>query len=333
MPEPTHARTTPSAESSAEIARIRQFNRAWTRSFGLLAERVLESPFSLTEARVLYELANREDPAATRIARDLLLDAGYLSRILRRFERDGLLRPAPSAGDRRRKRLELTSKGRELFAAIDRRQRETIEDLLAPLGAAARQRLSTAVTSMLEVLGSGMRVERNESPRAGACFTLREAVVGDLGWISWRHGVVYAAEQGWDVRFEALCARIVADFVERFDPTGERCWVAVRDGANVGSIMLVRQTATVAKLRLLLVEPSARGLGIGTALVRTCLDFARACGYERVTLFTVDVLQSARRIYEAEGFRRVHREPNREFGEGLTAETYVLELGTRTGAP
>lgn len=310
-----------------DIALVRRFNREWTQRIGVLDEQVLDSPFSLTEARVLYELANRADPSAAAIAKDLRLDAGYLSRILRRFVRDGLLSRRASPVDARRARLALTAKGRRAFGRIDRRQVEVIEGLLAPLPPTARAGLTGAMASILEHVGAP------PATAGDAAFAIREAHVGDLGWITWRHGVVYAAEYGWDVRFEALCARIVADFVEHFDASGERCWIAERGEANVGSIMLVRRSATVAKLRLLLVEPSARGLGIGRALVRTCLDFARACGYERVTLFTVDVLQSARRIYEAEGFRRVHREPNREFGEGLTAETYEVELGTRTGAP
>ena len=316
----------------ADVALVRRFNREWTQRIGVLDEQVLDSPFSLTEARVLYELANRPEPSAAEIARDLRLDAGYLSRILRRFVRDGLLSRRASPADARRARLRLTAKGRRAFARIDRRQAEVIEALLASLSPVDRAGIAAAMASILERLGAEADRRAAVAP-AEPPFTIREATVGDLGWIVYRHGVVYSAEYGWDPRFEALCARVVADYIDHFDPTGERCWVAERGGENVGSIMLVRKSATVAKLRLFLVEPSARGLGIGAALVRTCLDFARACGYARVTLFTVDVLHSARRIYEAEGFRRVHREPNREFGEGLTAETYELDLGIPAGSP
>ncbi len=307
--------------SEQDVALVRRFNRRWTQHIGILDEQILDSPFSLTEARVLYELANRPSPSATDIARDLRLDAGYLSRILRRFARDGLLSRRASADDARRAHLALTAKGRRAFARIDTNQAEIIESILAPLAPAARERITSAMDTILDVVAPDEPTFPAPVP-----FTIRESRVGDLGWIVWRHGVVYAAEHGWDARFEALCARIVADYVAGFDASGERCWIAERDGRNVGSIMLVRKSASVAKLRLLLVEPSARGSGIGAALVRTCLDFARECGYGRVTLFTVDVLHSARRIYEAEGFRRVRREPNTEFGEGLMAETWELEL-------
>ena len=305
-------------EAERRIAIVRRFNRFYTKQIGLLGEGYLETPFSLTEARVLYELAHRERPSATELARELALDAGYLSRILKAFERRRLLARTRSKSDGRQSHLALTARGRAAFAPLDVRSREDIGAMLTRLAPDEQQRLIDAMRTVETVLGA--------RPEGKAAFVLRPHQPGDMGWVVHRHGALYAQEYGFDERFEALVAGVVAKFVERYDPRRERCWIAEKDGEVVGSVFLVRRSRSVAQLRLLLVEPKARGLGIGERLVAECVRFARQAGYRKVTLWTNSVLRSARRIYQASGFRRVHREKHQSFGRELVGETWELAL-------
>jgi DNA-binding MarR family transcriptional regulator/GNAT superfamily N-acetyltransferase len=304
------------------VTAVRRFNRFYTRRIGALGAGHLESPFSLTEVRVLYELAHREDPTAAEIGRELGLDAGYLSRILRGFRKRKLIATRAAPADRRRSLLALTDEGKGVFAQLDQRSSTEIEGMLRVLSGDRQRRLLGAMESIQQLLGdSSETVPSSREP-----YLLRPPGPGDLGWVVHRHGVLYAAEYGWDERFEALVADIVADFVRNFDPRRERCWLAEREGEIVGSVFVVRQSDEVAKLRLLLVEPSARGLGIGTRLVEECVRFARQAGYRTLVLWTNDVLHSARRIYEAAGFRLVKSEPHDSFGHGLLGQTWELTL-------
>ena len=300
------------------VSDVRSFNRFYTRQIGVLEEGLLHSPFSHTEARVLFEVAHREQPEAGELARDLGLDPGYLSRVLRGFHRRRLIGSRPVAGDRRRRRLELTPEGRAAFAELDRRSRADVGAMLRRLPSDDQARLVDAMRTVEALLGAPAALP--------APVRLRDPHPGDLGWVVQRHGVLYAAEYGWDQRFEALVADVVASFVEHYDQRWERCWIAERGGAPVGSVFLVRQSEELAKLRLLLVEPEARGLGVGTRLVDECIRFAREAGYRRITLWTNDVLHAARRIYQAAGFRLVECAPHRRFGTDLVGETWELEL-------
>ncbi len=305
-------------EAEQRIAIVRRFNRFYTKQIGLLGESYLETPFSLTEARVLYELAHRERPSATELARELALDAGYLSRILRGFERRRLLTRTRSKSDGRQSHLALTARGRAAFAPLDVRSREDIGGLLARLGPSEQRRLIDAMRAIETLLGG--------TPGSTASYVLRPHRPGDMGWVVHRHGALYAQEYGFDERFESLVAGVVAKFVERYDPRRERCWIAEQDGEIVGSVFLVRRSRSVVQLRLLLVEPKARGLGIGERLVTECVRFARQAGYRKITLWTNSVLRAARRLYQAAGFRRVHREKHRSFGRALVGETWELTL-------
>jgi len=284
---------------------VRRFNRFYTKRIGVLREGLLESPFSLTEARVLYELAHRDEPTAKDLGAELGLDAGYLSRILRGFERHRLIGRRPSTADGRQSLVSLTAKGEKAFALLDRRSREEVGALIGALPAPEQKRLVAAMDAVQGLLGA--KVESK------APFLLRPPQPGDLGWVVSRHGALYAQEYGYDEEFEALVARIVADFAEGHDQ-------------NVGSVFLVRKSKTVAKLRLLLVEPKARGLGIGARLVGECVRFARQTGYRKLTLWTQSELHAARRLYEEAGFRRVHKERHHSFGHDLVAETWELGL-------
>lgn len=300
------------------IAAVRRFNRFYTQKIGVLQDGLLESPFSLAEARVLYELAHRERPMASDIARDLNLDPGYLSRILRAFQRRGLLRREVSASDARQRRLSLTPAGRAAFAPLDTRSRDDIGALLGSLSGVEQTSLVAAMTT----------IERLLSPQSATApaYVLRPHQSGDIGWITWRHGVLYAAEYGWDERFEAMVAAIMARFVEKFDARRECCWIAEREGEPVGSVALVDDGNGVARLRVLLVEPRARGQGLGRRLVNECLRFARRAGYRRVVLSTYSVLAAARRIYEAAGFRLKEQHKERAYGKRLVGETWELAL-------
>ena len=300
------------------VATVRRFNRFYTKQIGLLHEVYLESSFSLAEARVLYELAHRDKPAATELARELGLDAGYLSRILRGFERRRLIRRTPSKADRRQSHLSLTERGRAAFAPLNVRSRADIGAMLDRLGPGEQRRLIEAMQTIEGFLGA--------PAESRAAYVLRPHQPGDMGWVVHRHGALYGQEYGWDEQFEALVASVVAKFIQNFDPKRERCWIAEKDGEIVGSVFLVSASRTVAQLRLLLVEPKARGLGIGGHLVTECVRFARQVGYRKITLWTNSVLRAARRIYEAAGFRLVRKERHRSFGRDLIGETWELSL-------
>lgn len=307
--------------SLPHVADVRRFNRFYTRQIGVLNEGLLRSHFSLTEVRVLYELAHRSQPTASELATELALDPGYLSRLLSNFTKRGLVRRAPSSADGRQTLLSLTRKGHDTFAGLDERADEEIAGILDRLGPSERARLLDAMGAIRSLFGDEARADEGEAP-----FTLRQHRPGDIGWVTHRHGALYAQEYGWDERFESLVARIVADFVDNYDPKRERCWIAERNGAIVGSVFLVKQTERVAKLRLLLVEPSARGLGIGKRLVAECVRFARETGYHKITLWTQRNLQAARHLYELAGFQLVKSEPHRSFGHKLVAETWELSV-------
>jgi DNA-binding MarR family transcriptional regulator/GNAT superfamily N-acetyltransferase len=301
---------------SHRIAAVRRFTRCYTRVIGVLQEGLLRSRFTLAEARVLYELAQRDDLTTTELGRELGLDLGYLSRILQRFERDGLLAREPSPADRRQIRLSLTEAGRAAFAPLDARSREEVGALLARLPEPAQVSLVTAMHRIETLLGASQP----------APWLLRQHRPGDIGWVVARHGALYAEEYGFDARFEALVARVAGEFLAQHDPQRERCWIAERDGVNVGSVFLVRRSDAEAKLRLLLVEPAARGLGIGRRLTAECIAFAREAGYRRVTLWTNEVLSSARSIYQQAGFRLVASAPHCDFGPPMVGEDWELDL-------
>jgi DNA-binding MarR family transcriptional regulator/N-acetylglutamate synthase-like GNAT family acetyltransferase len=300
------------------IDAVRRFNRFYTRKIGVLQERLLRSPFSLAEARVVYELGQRPTATASELARELALDAGYLSRLIGGLEQAGIVAKAPSPSDGRQTLLSLTAAGHQAFAAVDAQSAEQIGALLGRLPAGEQARLVAALGTVEQVL--------EPLPGARAPYVLRPHRPGDMGWIVHRHGALYAQEFGWDESFEALVAEIVAKFIEGYDAKRERCWLAEREGEILGSVFLVEQSRTVAKLRLLLVEPTARGLGIGARLVDECVRFARQAGYRRVTLWTQSILIAARHIYERAGFRRVREEPHTSFGHDLVGEYWELKL-------
>ena len=307
-------------ELEQRVEAARRFNRFYTRQIGVLHEGAYNSPFSLTEVRVLYELAHRDQPTATALGRDLGLDAGYLSRILRGFERRGLVLKTRSPADGRQSHLSLTAPGRKVFAPLNARSHDEVAAMLGGLSAAAQARVVGAMQTIERLLG-----DRAESLPPASCV-LRPPLPGDLGWVVHRHGAVYAQEYGYNEQFEALVAEIVARFVQRYDAKRERCWIAEQGGEPVGSVFLVERSKTVAQLRLLLVEPKARGSGLGTRLVDECVRFARRAGYRKITLWTQSELRAARRLYEAAGFRVVHKERNHSFGKDLVSETWELEL-------
>lgn len=307
---------------AARISAIRRFNRFYTRTIGVLGEGHLGSPFSLTEVRILYELAHAQPrpPSAAGLGATLGLDPGHLSRLLGRLVRLGLVSRRRSSEDSRRWELALTRSGRTRFEALDRKAHEEVGRLLEPMAEPEQERLVEALLRASGLLGGVAGPDRTP-------YLLRPHRSGDVGWIVQRHGEVYRREYGWDERFEGLVARIGADFLEHFDPGRERAWIAERDGIRVGCVLLVRHTETQAKLRLLLVEPSARGLGLGRRLVRECTEFARAAGYRKIVLWTNSVLTAARAIYQAEGYRCVKAEPHHSYGHELVGETWELALG------
>jgi DNA-binding MarR family transcriptional regulator/N-acetylglutamate synthase-like GNAT family acetyltransferase len=301
------------------VETVRRFNRFYTKQIGVLQEHLVDSPFSLAEARVLYELARGGRRTAGELGRALGLDPGYLSRILRGFRKAGLLGTEVSDRDRRHTLLSLTPRGRRAFARLDRRTQDQIAGLLARLSDADQRRLTEAMQAIEGLLSP-------EVPEKAPLLVLRPPAPGDMGFVVHRHGALYAREYAYDATFEALVAEIVAGFVERHDPARERCWIAERAGEIVGSVFLVKKSATVAKLRLLYVEPHARGLGVGGRLVEECVRFARQAGYRKLTLWTQSELLPARRLYERAGFRRVRADRHKSFGHDLVAETWDLDL-------
>jgi DNA-binding MarR family transcriptional regulator/GNAT superfamily N-acetyltransferase len=312
--------------SDADVAAMRAFTRFYTRLTGVLQEGLLDSPFSLAEVRVLYEIANRPSPTAAEIGSALGLDEGYLSRILRALDRRSLISRERSSSDARQRHISLSVSGRRAFSQLNTRSNDEVRALLARLDEDGRMKLIAAMRSVLRLLddgtANGMRAERE----AQTAYTLRPHRPGDMGWIVHRHGALYAREYAFDERFEALVAKVVADFIEEFDPKRERCWIAEREGEIVGSIFLKRKNNTVAKLRLLYVEPSTRGMGIGRHLVKECIAFARSIGYRKITLWTNSILDSARRIYEEEGFQLLSEEAHHMFGPELIGQTWELVL-------
>lgn len=304
---------------SHRVAAVRRFNRFYTRTIGVLHEGLLRSSFSLAEARVLYELAQRPGTTATSLGRELGLDSGYLSRILQRFERDGLISRVACEADRRQSTLSLTDAGREAFAPLDTSSRDEINALLCTLPEPAQDALVGAMGRIETLLGP-------PDSAATVPWLLRQHRPGDIGWVVARHGALYAEEYGFDQRFEALVAKVAGAFLACHDPKRERCWIAERNGVNIGSVFLVRESDEIARLRLLIVEPAARGLGIGKRLVAECVGFARTAGYLHITLWTNDVLTAARAIYQQVGFQLIARAPHRDFGPPMVGEDWDLEL-------
>jgi|ERR1043165_1113841 DNA-binding MarR family transcriptional regulator/GNAT superfamily N-acetyltransferase len=303
----------------ARIAAVRRFSRFYTRQLGLLQESLVHTPYSLTEARVLYELANRAHVTASELAADLDLDHGYLSRILRRFAEQGLLAKKRAADDGRQSVITVTAKGRKAFAPLDKGSHDQVAAMLQRLSVAAQQRVVGAMSTVEMLLGA--------SAGAGIpAIVLRPHQPGDMGWVTSAHGAIYAQEYGWDLTFEALVGKITAEFIETFDPRRERCWIAELDGERVGSVFVVRKSDQIAKLRLLIVDPRARGLKLGTRLVEECLRFAKAAGYSSITLWTQSILIAAREIYQRAGFTLVAEEPHRSFGADLIGETWERAL-------
>lgn len=309
----------PSLES--RVAAIRRFNRFYTRQIGVLREGYLNSRFSLAEGRVLQQLSQRQNASANTIARDLDLDRGYLSRILRDFVKRGLVTKKRSVSDGRQRLLALTSEGREAFTLLDRRANEQVGGMLRGLPASSQSRLIGAMDAVENLLAPA-KSKTSDSP----AYILRDHRPGDMGWIAHRQGLLYFQEYGYNEEFEALVATIVGEFIQNLDSKRERCWIAEREGEIVGSVFLVKKSNSAAKLRLLYVEPTGRGLGIGRRLVDECIRFAREAGYKKITLWTQSHLESARRIYKAAGFRLAGKKSHHSFGLELVAETWELEL-------
>ena len=300
------------------IAAVRHFNRFYTQQIGLLQEGYLDSSFSVTQVRVLYELAHREKTTASELARELGLDAGYLSRVLHGFKKRELIDKEASEVDGRKNLLWLTEHGRDVFAPLHERSHDDIGAMLGRLSSAQQNRLVDAMSTIEGLLDA--------HPEPHLPYVLRPHRPGDMGWVVHRHAALYTQEYAWDEQFEALVASIVAKFIQHYDPKRERCWIAEMGGEIVGSVFLVKQAETVAKLRLLLVEPKARGMGIGSRLVDECVRFARLAGYRKIKLWTNSILVAARHIYNEAGFRLVHEDPHHSFGHDLIGETWEMKL-------
>lgn len=307
-----------SNEMPAQIEAIRHFNRFYTRQIGVLEEGLLKSPYTLTEARIIYELAHHEQTTASELVNELKLDAGYLSRILRDLTQRGLIDKQPSETDGRQTVLRLTEEGQGAFALLNSRSRNQIEEMLSALSQTDQSRLIESMNTIQSLLGS--------APEHSVPYLLRPHQPGDMGWVVQKHGVLYNSEYGWDETFEGLVAEITGEFIKHYDPKYERCWMAEMNGEIVGSVFLVKKTDEIAKLRLLIVDPKARGLGIGKRLVDECIRFARRAGYKKITLWTNNVLLAARHIYQSAGFNLVAEDPHHSFGHDLVGETWELEL-------
>jgi len=313
-------------EADFLVQAVRHFNRFYTRHIGVLREGLLESPYSLTEVRVLYELAHHQGVTATALCAELNLDPGYLSRVLAKFEKEGWIRRRTSTADARQSLLALTAKGRAAFLPLDQRSNGQVKEMLAHIQPTEQRELVRSMQTVERILAAPRDTREP--------YILRTHQPGDMGWVVYRHGVLYAQEYHYDERFEALVAEIVAEFIQNFDPKCERCWIAEQNGERLGSVFLVRKSATVAKLRLLLVEPSARGMGIGKRLVQECVRFARQVGYKKMILWTQSELKAARGIYEQAGFRLVKQEPHESWNrKDLVAETWDLDLRAGSQKP
>ena len=307
-----------SFEATDHIAAVRAFNRFYTRKLGVLDQHLGKTPFSLSEARVLYELAHRDDLAAKEIGNELGLDPGYLSRIVQSFEEKGLITRKPLPADRRQYQLSLTAKGRQTFAKLNQSSQNEVAAMLAQLSADDATRLTQAMATIETVL--------EPSRSQPAAFMLRSHRIGDMGWVVSRQGAAYAADYNWDISYEALVAEICAQFIRNYDAAREHCWIAEMGGEPVGSIFLVKATDEIAKLRLLQVEKKARGLGVGRALVEQCIQGARERGYSKMTLWTQSILVAARGIYKSAGFKLVATEAHHSFGQDLVGETWERDL-------
>ncbi len=294
---------------------VRRFNRFYTRQIGVLHEHLLDSDFSLTEVRILYELAHRQALTTSQLCRELGLDSGYLSRVISGFEKKGLIAKTRSPQDARATQLQLTEHGRTIFSPLEEASRREVGAMLEQLSEPEQQQLVEAMGQVESLLGE-------RAPN----YLLRDPQPGDMGWLVYRQSILYTQEYGWNSEYEALAAEIVAKFVREFDPKSERCWIAEKDGKGVGSVFVVRHDEQTAKLRLLYVDPSARGLGIGRRLVEECLRFARLAGYQKMILWTNSVLTDARRIYEHAGFQLIEEAPHRSFGKDLVGQTWARDL-------
>jgi DNA-binding MarR family transcriptional regulator/GNAT superfamily N-acetyltransferase len=320
MLRPNLLETPMSATTEAIIADVRQFNRFYTRTIGVLGEHLAGGDVSLIEARVLYELAHGDGLLATDLVKVLGVDFGYLSRILALFEKRGWLKRERSEDDARKSHLLLTAKGRKTYATLNQQARDEVAKLLEPLPLPQQQQLQSHLRQVQSLL----------NPEPAPVVSLRTHRAGDMGWIIQRHGVLYEKEYGFNSEFEALVAEICAKFLREFDASAERCWIAELGGVPVGTIMLVRGSEGVAKLRLLLVEDSARGHGVGRKLVQECVDFARQAGYRSITLWTQSNLIAARKLYQSTGFECVASEPHTRFGQSLVGETWTMSLERRS---
>lgn len=301
-----------------QIGVIRHFNRFFTRQIGVLREGLLHSPYSLTEARIIFELANQSNLTASDLGHELGLDAGYLSRILNKLEQQNLVEKTRSDSDGRQRLLSLTTEGQNAFSLLNSRSDDEVSEMLSELSARDRIRLCDAMHTIEGILNHGFKYAEP--------FYLRHHEAGDMGWVIHQHGLLYNQEYGWDTSFEALVAQICADFINHYDPQKERCWIAEMQGEQVGSIFCIKVSEEVAKLRLLLVVPKARGLGLGTRLVQECIRFAKRSGYKKLTLWTNDILVEARRIYEKNGFKLVEKERHHSFGHDLVGQNWDLML-------
>jgi DNA-binding MarR family transcriptional regulator/GNAT superfamily N-acetyltransferase len=306
------------SETISITNKIRRFNRFYTRQLGLLDEQLLDSPFSLTQARVIYELANTENCTASALKNELGLDAGQLSRMLRDFESRKLISKKRDSVDARQVFLSLTAKGKKEFHSLNMSSEKQILSLLAKLNSAERKLLVNSMTWIESIL--------NKDKTADRSYILRSPQPGDFGWVIQKNGEVYAEEYQWNEEYEALVAEIVANYIKNYDPKRERCWIAEKDGQNIGCIFLVKKDKTTAQLRILLVDPKDRGLGLGQRLVNECTRFARQAGYKKIALWTNSVLTAARHIYEKEGYKLVKSEPHNAFGHDLVSQTWELDL-------